>query len=115
MTIETTQPAPQSAELPPKWRAHLQQAYNATWQAAGSVDAAPFCVTQNQIHAAASAYSGNLHYLDVAAVKEFAAAYDVEVTATSGPGSTHYQATATIDGIPVTAWAVDNSEAGDLA
>ncbi|MEU9199448.1 hypothetical protein [Streptomyces sp. NPDC048332] len=115
MTTETIQPAPQTAELPPKWRAHLQQAYNATWQAAGRVDTGPFCVTQNQIQAAAGAYSGNLHYLDVAAVKQLADAYDVEVTATSGPSGTHYQATANVEGVPVTAWAVDSSEAGDLA
>lgn len=116
MTTETTQSVPQTDQLPPKWLAHLQQAYNATWQAVGSVESSgPFCVTQNQVQAAAGAYSGNVHYLDVAAVKEFAAVHETEVTATTGPGGTHYQSTAIVDGVPVTAWAVVSSEAGDLA
>ncbi|MFG2671398.1 hypothetical protein [Streptomyces sp. NPDC048445] len=110
MTTETTQPAPQAEVLPPKWQAHLQQAYTATQQAVAMIEASPFCVTQDQ-NQRSGAYAGNLHYLDTSSVKAFAEAYDVEVTIR---GRVH-EAAAIVSGTPVKAWCYAPDESGDIA
>lgn len=121
MTTETIRTTPQPAPGLPADRAALQLATNATWQVSGAASAAPYCVSQQALSGRdPGIYTGHLHYLLLASLREIAAEYGTTVAETpAAVGGTTYTTTVIVQGVTVTAWTVGPDDAdlvvGDLA
>ncbi|WP_299542091.1 hypothetical protein [uncultured Streptomyces sp.] len=94
----------------PAWKAGLQLATTATWTAIGiPTAAAPYCVTQTDI--GGGQHTGNVHYLLLAPLLEIARAYDVAVSELSSAAGTTYTAVVPVDGVNVTIWTTNPTDA----
>lgn len=113
MTTQTTEPVQQAAAASPPWRSALQLATNATWQVSGAASAAPYCVSQQALSGRdPGIYTGHLHYLSLASLREIAAEYGATVAETpAAVGGTTYTTTVIVQGVTVTAWAVGADDA----